>query len=130
MSENGSLSTRQRKFIVAVTTQSSVRDAAAAAGIGESTAWRYLADDAVREAIRRQLDAMLAQATAGVVADMGEARSTLLAIMRNVDVAPGVRVRAALGVLRCGLTLFEALSLADRVSDLERRIREDDDASD
>ena len=122
MSENKTLSTRQRRFVAALAATSTVRAAAKAAGIAEATAWRYLDDSDVKAEITRRQDAMLAQVTAGVVADMTEARAALIGMMRDTDTADSVRVRAASKVLDTGLKLFELITLADRVANLEARM--------
>jgi hypothetical protein len=58
MADNGTraVSTRQRRFVAALVAAPTVRDAAAAADIGETTAWRYLQDPGVR--VARVADAL------------------------------------------------------------------------
>lgn len=97
-------------------------------GIGERTAYKYLGDELVKEEIARRQDAILGQVTAGLVADMAEARRVLLDRMNDPATADGVRVRAALGVLNCGLRLFELLCLTDRVAALERRLADEQES--
>jgi len=122
MSENGTLSRKQRRFVGALLNRPTVREAAAEADVSESTAWRYLGDSAVKRELATRQDALLAQVTSGLVGDMTEARQVLLDVMRANDAADGVRVRAALGVLDAGLKLFELLALADRVAAIESRL--------
>ena len=122
MAENGSLSTRQKRFIVALLEAPTVRDAAESAQVGETTAWRYLRDPRVRAEIAQRTGSMLAQASAGVLADMGAARDTLRQIMGDRAASDAARVSAARAILDCGLRLFEMVSLADRVADLEDAI--------
>ena len=98
-----------------------IRGAAGKADIAEATAWRYLTEDNVKAAIARRQDAILAQVTGGVVADMTEARGVLVDIMRDSEAAPGVRVRAAGLILDAGLKMLEVVTLADRVSRLEQQ---------
>ncbi len=43
MTDNSTLTTRQRCFIVALLETATLRDAAEIAGVAESTAWRYIA---------------------------------------------------------------------------------------
>jgi hypothetical protein len=52
----------------------SVRDAAEATGIHETTAWRYLRDEAVRAELAGQQSAMLQVATRGLAEDLAQAR--------------------------------------------------------
>lgn len=122
MTDNGTLTTKQRRFVVALLARPTVREAAAEAGVSESTAWRYLGDSAVKRELATRQDALLAQVSSGIVGDMTEARQVLLDVMRDHKTADGVRVRAALGVLDTGLKLFELVSLSDRVSALEAQL--------
>ncbi len=124
MTDDDRLTTRQRRFIAALASTPTVRDAAALADVSEPTAWRYLADPAVKAEIAKRQDAMLAQTTAGLVRDMALARAVLIELVKAPETADGTRCRAALGILDCGLRLFEMLTLADRVAELERRVSE------
>lgn len=125
MSENGtpdSLSTRQRRFVAALLQSSTIRDAAKAAHVGEATAWHYLASPQVRQEINRRTDGMITQASAGLLTEMAEARATLLEVMRNGKASDAARVSAAGKVLDAGMRLFELVALAERVTELERKI--------
>jgi len=53
---------------------------------------------------------------------MGGALDVLVAIMRDSQCQPGPRVSAARAVLECGLKLAELVTLAERVSELEKRL--------
>ena len=121
MAENRTLSARQRRFVIALLDARTIREAASKARIAETTAWRYLSEDAVKAAIARRQDAILAQVTDGIVADMSEARGVLVDIMRDASARDSDRVRAAGLILDAGLKLFEVLTLADRVAALEQR---------
>ena len=56
MAESGSLNRRQEKFIAAVLTSWTVREAAEIVGIGETTAYRYLNDPVVKAELRKRQD--------------------------------------------------------------------------
>ena len=122
MTANGTLTQNRRRFILALLEARNVRDAAKRAGVGERTAWRYLADPGVKVERAARQDAMLHGVTAGLVADMAEARAVLLEVMRDPGASDATRTRAAGIVLDCGLRLLELLSLAERVAELERRL--------
>lgn len=124
MAENGTLSTKQRRFVAALVGARSIRDAAKAANVAERSAWRYLADPKVRAEISTRQDSMLAQVTAGIVEDMGLARQVLRAVMLGKATTPGVRVRAAGLILQAGLRFAELVTLAQRVAALERLLAE------
>ena len=91
------------------------------AGIGETTAWRYLTEPDVKAAIARRQDAILAGVTGGIVADMTEARGVLVDIMRSITAKDSDRVRAAGLILDAGLKMLEVVTLSDRVTALEQR---------
>lgn len=121
-SETCILSTKQRRFIAALATQPTIRAAAKTAQIAERTAWLYLSDPRVKQEIAQRQGAMLSQVTAGLVADMADARRVLLDVALDKQASDSARVSAAKGILDCGLRLFEMYSLADRVAELERRL--------
>ena len=122
MTSNRTLTRKQRAFVLAVASTSSVHDAAIAANIAPSTAWRYLNDGAVKSEIAMRQDAMLAQVCAGMASDMTASRKTLRMVMRDTSISPGVRVRAAVALLDAGLRMAELVALSERVSRLEERM--------
>jgi phage terminase small subunit len=120
MGENDRITTKQRRFLAALAGARSVRDAAEAAGIGETTAWRYLRDEAVRAELAGQQSAMLQVATRGLAEDLAQARAVLMAVMGNEKASPSARVNAARAVLEHGLRYAELVSLDERITALER----------
>ena len=119
MTDSARVTAKQKRFVAALLAEPTVRDAAAAVGVSEPTAWRYLASPAVQSELTARCDVVLTQVSSGLVSDMQEARSVLMDTMRDQSAAPGVRVRAALGVLDAGLRVLDALMLARRVAALE-----------
>lgn len=126
MGDNGRLSARQRRFLAALVAAPTVRQAAAKAGIGETTAWRYLGDPAVRTALAERQDGVLGHVSRRLAAEMGGALDTLRAIMRDKEASPASRVSAARTVLECGLKLAELVALAQRVAEIEGRLDGED----
>ena len=122
MTDNDTLSPKQRRFIGALLQARNIREAAQLAQIGERTAWRWLAEPGVKGELSARLDGMMTQVTSGAVSDMGEARAFLLAIMRSRTARDGDRVRAAGMILDGAMRLFELLALAERVARLEQRL--------
>ena len=116
------LSDRQKRFIGALAVSTTVEGAAKAAHIGHSTAWRFLSNPMVKQAIAERQSGILAQLTDGLLADMSQARKLLVDTINSAAASDGVKVRAAMGVLEVGLRLFEMISLSDRVSELERAV--------
>lgn len=126
MEENESLTTRQRRFVVALLEARSIRGAARLAGVGETTAWRFLATPRVMAEIAARQDALLTGATTGLIADMSEARAVLVALMGDLTQPGAVRRAAAASVLDFGLRCFEVLTLTRRLSELEGRLNDAD----
>ena len=118
----GKLTPRQRRFEAALMAAPDVRAAAQVAGIGERTAWRYMANPAIRRSVATRQAAALAQVASGLVDDMTEARALLRGVVTDETAAQGVRVRAALGILDAGLRLAELVTMAERVAILEARL--------
>ena len=120
MAHNGTLSTKERRFVGALVGARSVRDAAETASVSERSAWRYLSDGRVKAEIATRQDGMLAQVTAGLVDDMARARQVLREVMEARRTPAGVRVRAAGMILDHGSRFAELVTLAERVARLEK----------
>jgi len=124
MAGTDSTTPRQKRFVAALLAAPTVTEAATQAGISEKTAWRYLGNTAVQAELTARCDVVLTQVSAGLVADMQEAREVLMENMRDPTNPAGVRVRAAVAVLDAGLRVLEVLMLARRVAAIEQRIKE------
>lgn len=122
MGESGTLTTKQRRFMAAVVAEPNTRAAAAAAGISQRCAWRWLADPVFRAELAARQDAVLAAVCNGLADDAQTARQVLRDTMADPTAPHGVRVRAALGIIDAALRLMELLTLAERVAELERRL--------
>lgn len=116
------LTARQSRFLVALLESSTVREAARLAGVSETTAWRYLADSGVKRELAQRTDGLITQTSAGVCADMAEARGALVAVMRDPEAPCSARVTAARAILDAGMRLYELMTLAGRVSAIERAV--------
>ena len=126
MGETGisGFSPRQRRFLAALVSCASVRDAAAAAKISETTAWRYLQDPALKRALAERQTAVLGHASRRLAREMGAAMDVLVEIMRDEEASDSSRVSAARAVLDSGLRLAELVTLAERVAALEESMEE------
>ena len=120
MAASGNLSARKQRFVVALFAEPTILDAAKAAGVSERTAHRYVRDPDVKRALSEALDNLLGDVTRQTVAAMGAAVRTLAALHQAGDIPPGARVSAARAILGSGLTMREAVDLAQRVTELER----------
>ena len=122
MADNGALSCRQRRFLQALLTSKTIREAARLAHVGERTAWRWLRDPTFKAELRQMQDAHLAEVTRVTVAGMTQALETLEAVMGDPSASPSAKVSAARTVLEMGVRFTEILDLAERVAVLEQRL--------
>ena len=123
MADNGrggpKLRTKQRRFINALLTSNTIRDAAQTADIAERTAYRWLRSDPVKSALSEALDVALSQAAARCSGAMGAALEVLLAIAQDIEAPASARVSAARAILEGGPKLRESRELSERVAILE-----------
>jgi len=122
MTDNGTLSRKQQRFIRALVTSKSVREAAGIARISERTGWRWLQDEHVKAEAARLQDAALGEATRAAVGRMVSALDTLSDIMANNGHPASARVSAARAILESGLRFTELVTLAERVRALEQKL--------
>ena len=122
MADNGTLSQKQQRFIRALLTAKSIREAAGTARISERTAWRWLQDERVKAEAARLQDTVLAEATRQATTLLGEALDVLAGVMRDPLYSATARVSAARAVLESGLRFSELITLEQRVEALEQKL--------
>src|SRR5262245_32571470 len=119
MAENG-----RRKgddaLLLALAGGLTVRDAAQAAGVGERTATRRLADLDFRRRVSQVRAAVVERALGKMADGMAEAADTLRGLLRAE--AESVRLGAARSIQELGNKLREAVELERRINELERRL--------
>jgi len=118
MTDNDSLSVRQKRAVVALLQSTSIKEAASVAGIGEKTMYRYLNDDAFRAELHAQQDAALAAAAAALAGMMGDALAVLRDTLQDDDASDSVKVRAA-QIIVDERRMIELVALARDVRQLE-----------
>ena len=118
MTDNDSLSVRQKRAVVALLQSTSIKEAASVAGIGEKTMYRYLNDDAFRAELHAQQDAALAAAAAALAGMMGDALATLRDTLQDDDASDSVKVRAT-QIIVDERRMIELVALARDVRQLE-----------
>jgi hypothetical protein len=112
--------TGDETLIAALAAGQTVRDAAATAGVSESTAFRRLRDAAVRERIS-EARARLFDQTLGRLADAAtEAVGALRALLSEQSAM--VRLGAARAILEHSTRLREHVELEARMQEIEHRI--------
>lgn len=124
MKENGNhtadlLTAKQARAVLAMLEHPTLKDAAAAVNVGETTLWRWSQTpefkaaymDARREAVRQSI-AHLQSAT-------GEAVTCLRDVMKSTSASDSAKVSAARAMLELAMKSVEIEDLAERVKQLE-----------
>ena len=119
MSNNGTLTVKQKKFIDAVIAYPTVTEAAERAGISRRTGDRYLVDPNVKRELAQAQDTALGQTARQITEEANTAIATLRDLHRNPKTPAGIRERAAYHILDLGLRYTELLTLTERVGALE-----------
>jgi DNA-binding transcriptional LysR family regulator len=125
MAENGSpneLTTRQRRAVVALLQARNIGEAAKAAGIGQRTLYRWLADPLFRGELLTAEGDMIDQAARRLVGLQDGAIDVLQAELADPTTSPAVRLRAAQAVLDYLLKLRELRDTEARLTALEKAV--------
>jgi len=125
MAARGTQDEKTARLAVAAFETGSIRDAATVTGIPERTARRYAASDTFKTALADARRAALERTVSRLQASGVRAADTLAAIMDDADIPPGVRVRAALGVLTALVSMAQFADLEARICAMEERIHEE-----
>ena len=125
MNENGSatLTPRQYKAVRALLTEKTVGDAAAVAGIGESTIYRWLSETQFRSALAQAEGEAVAAAGRRLAVLAETALDTVADVMADPTTPAPVRVRACEVILNNLLRYREVVTFETRLTDLEREMR-------
>jgi hypothetical protein len=119
----GKLTARQSRAIAALMTSPSVTAAAALAGVSRRALTNWLADAQFCSELRAAQDAAVS-ATARIMAAASTDAAALLAdITRDANQTPAMRLAAARELLRLMPPVIEAHDHADRIADIESRLR-------
>jgi hypothetical protein len=106
---------------LAVASGQTLREAAAAAGVGERTATRRWADPAFRRRVGELRGEMVSKALGRMADGMADAADKLRALLAAAP--PTVQLGAARALLELGVKLRESVELEERVADLERSFK-------
>ncbi len=98
--------------------------ACAAVGISRMTAYRWLRQPSVKNALQEAQGELLAQSMRRLLALQAAAIDALAALLDDPLTPPAVRLATAKAVLEAALRLYDALVLEQRISALEEVVRE------
>jgi hypothetical protein len=110
----------EERLLNALAAGRSVREAARAAAISERTAYRRLANPGFQKRLAALRDELITSALAELVGCASEAVCTLKGLLEAADAR--VQLGAVRTVLEQVLKLREALSLEQRLTELERHV--------
>ena len=116
------LTARQKRFIQALLTSKSAREAAHKCGIGEKTAYRWLRLPQVQAALAEAEGQILANTMRQLLSMQGAAVDALQALLTNSSLPPAERLRVVQAVLDNALRLRNATTIDQRLAELERRV--------
>jgi hypothetical protein len=115
------LSRRHEAVIVALLAHPTIKDAAAAAGVNESTVWRLMQREDFQKRYREAQDKALDGALGTLQGAAAEAVGTL---QRNLKCGvPAAEVGAAKALLDFTLKVREQLGIGDRIRALEQMLK-------
>jgi hypothetical protein len=106
-------------LLLALASGKTLREAARAAGIGERTATRRLADPEFRRRITELRTEMVSRALGTMADGMSEAAQTLRSLLKAQS--ESVRLGACRALLELGVNLREVVELEERFAALELR---------
>lgn len=95
------------------------KQAAEVCGLSETQLYKRMRTDEFKTQYSRAKGQILGRATTTMQSGMDEAARTMIAVMRNTDTSPQVRLNAADSVIRNGLKLTEQNEILQRLERLE-----------
>lgn len=122
MAQNG-ISEKQYRGLRALMVCRTQQEAARHANVGVRTLKRWLTQPEFRAALEAAETDALRDASRLLAAQAADAAAHLADAMRDIGSPPGVRLRAALGVLDRAVQLRELMSLEERLTELEEAWR-------
>lgn len=111
---------RKERALQALLVSRTRAEAAATAGIGESTLREYMKNPEFMERYKQAFGDMVRDATRQAQLSLALAISTLTEIMGNADEQATARIQAARATLEYALKLTEQTDILTRIENLER----------
>ena len=118
------VSEKQESAIAALLSEPSVKRAAAAAQVGESTLWRWLKEDAFRKAYLEARRRSVHHASARIQHCTADAASVLQSIMNDPAQPAAARIAAAKSILNGARASLELEDLEQRLAAIESHVGE------
>ena len=130
--EPNALSATQEQALQAVISHPTLKEAALAAGISETTLWRYMREEEFSRRLREARREAVNHAVTRLQKASSEAVTVLRDLMMKEDAPPAARISAARTVLDYAMRAAEQDELKGRIAELEQFIlrKQDEDALD
>ncbi len=122
MQHQTALRRNQARAVLALLSERTMEDAAAAAGVHRATLWRWAQEPIFRTAVANARRDVFSSTVNRLVMASTVAVDTLQTICGDPAVQPSVRVSAASSVLEHTRRAMEVDDLAGRLDDLEERM--------
>lgn len=121
--ETGALPAKQELALQAVISQPTLKEAALAAGVSETTLWRYMQDEAFARRLREARRDAVTHAVIRLQRASSDAVTVLRDLMMKEDVPPSARIAAARTVLDYSIRAVEIDELRRRIEEFEAFIK-------
>ncbi|MDT5262278.1 MAG: hypothetical protein QOC61_1282 [Acidobacteriota bacterium] len=116
------LTPKQDKALVSLLATGEVRAAAKDAGVGETTLWRWLKEDAFNAAYRDRRRGLVEASAARLTADSASASKVLREIAEDTTAPASSRVAAARAIIEHSIKAVEVLDLEPRLKEIEKML--------
>lgn len=113
-------SRKEDQALVALLSETTMKEAATKTGIAEITLWRWMQDPAFQERYREARRQAVSQAITQLQKISSEAVQTLRDVMNDIETPPACRVTAAKAVLELAFRGMETEDLSARIEVLEK----------
>lgn len=117
--EPGALTPKQEKALAALLTETTVIEAAKAAGISRATLFRWLSEEQFQAAYKEARGRLLESTLTALQSAGPAAVVTLLRVMEHATSNPGAQVSAAKAILDTGLKARDMLETEERLTAIE-----------
>lgn len=111
---------RDEIIIAALISNSTVRGAAAACGLSETTVFGRLRDPAFKDRYREARHDVLQQASAYLQGIVGEAIQKMYEVMTDPENAPQVQLNAAMAIVKAQQTMTEQTDVLAELAELRK----------
>ncbi len=123
MQGNASITPKQEHLLAVLMAGSSIVDAAAACNINESTAHRWLKEDAFQNAYQAARRAAFDETLLALMSGTATALKTLLEAMKNGE-GYAVRIRAAAIWLEHAIAIHKVSEIEEQIAELRAIVKE------